>query len=109
MYWNEGNEIFVNKVWPESEDIDPYVLEILLRTSNSLCVAYAPALPEGIEEVSDSYKLAEIFQARDIYGQMMSGNREEYGADGLPIPVTRLNYLARDLLRPKQPPFRRLR
>jgi hypothetical protein len=108
MYWNEGEESIVHSAWPEAEDIEPGLYNVLFSTANSLCVAYAPAIPEGAQ-ISDSYKLAEIFQARDLYGQMMSGNREEYGADGLPIPVTRLNYLARDLLRPKSSPLKRLR
>jgi hypothetical protein len=107
-YWNYVNEAFVQKVWPESEDIDPEVYTVLMSTANALCVAYAPLLPEG-EEPSDSWKLAEIFQARHTWGQMSGGNREEYGPDGMAIPVYPLFAAAQNLLRPPSSPLSRLR
>lgn len=108
MYWNYGNEEFVLRHWPEAADLDSRDLELLLTTANSLCVAYAPALSEGAT-VPDGWRLAEVITARDIWSKMAGGNREEFGPDGLVIPVAPLVWLARDLLRPKTSPLGRLR
>lgn len=108
MYWNYMDQTFIFNFWPEAEELETNVLDRLMATANALCVAYAPALPEGAF-VSDSYKLAEIFQARHIWSQAMGGNREEYGADGMALPTYPLVFAARDLLRPKRSPLSRLR
>lgn len=108
MYWNYNNEEFVFGHWPEAEDLDEPVYYSLMSTSNALCVAYAPPVTEETG-ISDSFKLAEIFMARDIWNQSSAGNRSEFGPDGLPVSITRLNYLARDLLRPKRTNISRLR
>lgn len=107
-YWNFANEAFIEAIWPDAADIDPTVFDTLMRTANALCAAYAPALSEDAT-IPDSYKLAEIFQARDTWSKSQGGNREEYGPDGMAIPVYPLVFAARDLLRPKTTPVRRLR
>jgi hypothetical protein len=104
--WNLDDER-VHKVWPEAADIDPAVYLQVMMTANSLCVAYAPAF-EG-DYPPESYKLAEIITARDIWSKMGGGNRQEFGPDGMEIPVAPLVWLARDLLRPKTSPISRLR
>lgn len=108
MYWNFGLEDFVIRHWPEAEDLDSRDLQLMLSTANSLCVAYAPALPEGAA-VPDAWRMAEVITARDIWAKQTGGNREEFGPDGLAIPTTPLIWLARDLLRPKTSPLGRLR
>lgn len=108
MYWNFGNDPFVFSVWPEAVDIDSTEYAALMNTANTLCVAYAPPLPVGAV-ISDSYLLAEIITARDIWSKMGGGNTESYGPDGLAVPVAPLIWLARDLLRPKTSPLGRLR
>lgn len=107
-YWNIGDSQFIFSHWEEAEGLSPAELNSIFSTANSLCVAYAPALPAGAL-ISDSFKLAEIFMARDIWNQAGAGNRTEYGPDGMPVSITRLNYLARDLLRPKRSNISRLR
>jgi hypothetical protein len=104
--WNMDNA-HVFKVWPEAEDLDPLVFLQVMTVAHGLCAAYAPAF-EG-DYPSESYKLAEIITARDIWSKMGGGNREELGPDGLAIPTTPLIWLARDLLRPKTNPISRLR
>ncbi|TSE15403.1 hypothetical protein B1A87_005250 [Arthrobacter sp. KBS0703] len=102
---------FVKTIWPEAVDIDPDVLSTLLYTASSLCAAYAPTHtdPGVTEQVPETWKLALIFQARHTWGQMSGGQKQEYGPDGLAIPVYPLVFAARDLLRPKSSPLRRLR
>lgn len=105
--WND-NRAFVEEVWPDSVDIPADVYLTLMSTANALCAAYAPALPLGAT-VSDSWKLAEIFQARDTWSKFNGGNREEFGPDGMSIPVYPLVFVARDLLRPKTSPLSKVR
>jgi hypothetical protein len=107
MYWNYMDEAFIFNVWPQAEELEPNVLERFMNTANSLCVAYAPALPDGAF-IPDTYKLAEIFQARHLWSQAQGGNRDEFGPEGLSVPVYPLVFAARDLLRPKTSPLRRL-
>jgi hypothetical protein len=108
MYWNYGNDEFVFRNWPDAAGLDNRDLETLLSTANSLCVAYAPALSEGAT-VPDSWRLAEVITARDIWSKMGGGNAEQIGPDGMVIPTAPLVWLARDLLRPKTSPLGRLR
>jgi hypothetical protein len=105
--WNT-DRAFVEEVWPEAAEIEPDVYLTLMLTANALCVAYAPVLAEGAT-VSDSWKLAEIFQARHTWSQFNGGNRDEIGADGYAVPVYPLVFAARDLLRPKTSPLSRVR
>lgn len=107
-YWNFGNTPYVQSIWPEAVDIDPSTLDQLLSTANSLCVAYAPVLAEGAA-VPNAWRMAEVITARDIWSKMGGGNAEQFGPDGMAIPVAPLVWLARDLLRPKTSPISRLR
>lgn len=108
MFWNYTNQAFVFDIWPEAADIAPATYTVLMQTANSLCVAYAPALPLG-QALPDAWKIAEVRWARHLWGQMNAGSREEYGPDGMAIPVARLDLQAQDLLRPKTSPLGRLR
>lgn len=107
-YWNFDHADLVAAEWPDSEDLDPLVFDNLFRSANALCVAYAPALPEGAE-IPQNYLLAEIATARDIASKMTGGNTEEVGLDGQIVRTLPLIWLARDLLRPKTSPLGRLR
>ena len=109
MHWDNLTDLTqVEALWPEAVDIDEVILDRLFTASNDLCRAYAPLLPDG-SVIPESWLLAEIFQARDIWSKVESGNRDEYGADGFRVSVTHLDYMARNLLRPKTSPLRRLR
>jgi hypothetical protein len=107
-YWNQGNDLFIFAVWPDAEDMDIAVLDVYMSTANSLCVAYAPALPLDAD-IPDAYKLAEVYQARHLWSQARGGNRDQFDQDGNVVPVYPLVFAARDLLRPKTNPLGRLR
>jgi hypothetical protein len=108
--WNSDDD-FVFTIWPEAAELDPAVYARLMATSNSLCWAYAPSTPDGTypNDVPETWKLAEIFQARHLWSQASGGNRQEFGADGMAIPTYPLVFAARDLLRPASSPLGRLR
>lgn len=107
MYWNLNSQDFVSSIWADAADMEFSLFESLMTAANELCVAYAPALPEGAV-IPESWLIAEILQARHIWSQMNGGNREEIGADGYAVPSYPLVFAARDLLRPKQSPLSRL-
>jgi hypothetical protein len=107
--WNDLLDLeAIAKFWEDAAVIDEVTLEKLFIAAHELCLAYAPVLPEGAP-VPERYRLAEILQARDIWSKMESGNRDEYGPDGMRLSVTHLDYQARNLLRPKTSPLKRLR
>jgi hypothetical protein len=105
--WNT-DKAFVESIWPDAEDIDPAVYTLIMNAAHELCASYAPFQSVSVP-ISDSWKLAEILQARDIWNQMSAGNRQEIDASGFVLQVTRLNYLAQDLIRPKTNPWSRIR
>lgn len=106
--WNTDKEL-VEQVWSEARGIHPDVYLMLMQAAHEVCVAYAPVPSSYSAPVSQRYKLAEIEQAKHLWGQLSGGNREEIGADGYSIPVYPLVFAARDLLRPKTSPLSRLR
>lgn len=107
MPWNTDDSL-ITEVWPEYEDMTPVERTALMSTAHALCAAYAPPLAAATP-IPDSYKLAEIFTARDIARKSNGSGEPNYGPDGAVMPIQDLTYLARNLLRPMTPPLRRLR
>lgn len=108
--WNDDLSI-VWQIWPDAEDLytdNPLAFNAIFSTANAICAAYAPTLPAGTP-VPDSWKYAEILQARHIWSQTGRGNSDNFGPDGLPISTYSLVMTARDILRPKTSPLGRLR
>lgn len=106
--WNDLLDLtFVESVWADAEDIHPVTLESLFIAAHEVCIAYAPALADGVA-VPERYRLAEIMQARHIWTQFSGGNREEYGADGFAVTTYPLIFAAQQLLRPRVLPLGRL-
>ncbi|CAM3212680.1 hypothetical protein PSET11_03037 [Arthrobacter ulcerisalmonis] len=108
MYWNYENQVLIFEIWKEADSVNPEVLDVIMSTANSLCIAYAPTLPDGAT-VPRAYLLAEILQARHIWAQAGNGAKgTEFDSDGQVVPTYPLVFLARDLLRPKTSPLGRL-
>ena len=106
MYNDLSNPNFIFSVWEDAEDLADETLDLLFEAAYEVCKAFAPGLRGA--EVPTSYKLAEIMQARHIYGQFRGGNRESFGNGEFEVSVYPLVFAARDLLRPKRPPLGRL-
>lgn len=104
--WNIDKD-FIFSLWADAADIEPNTLDVLLETANVVCTAYAPPLTG--EVIPSNYLVAEIMQARHVWGQLRGGNQNSYGPDGYEIQVYPLVFAARDLLRPKTSPLSRLR
>lgn len=106
MYNDLTSPQFIYTVWEDAEDLEGDTLDQLFEAAHEVCVAFAPDLKGAAVPVS--YKLAEIMQARHIYGQFRGGNRESTGSGEFDAPVYPLTFAARDLLRPKRSPLGRL-
>lgn len=110
--WNDpdGDFDFITSVWADAADIEPVALATVLESANALCRDYAPALAEGAP-VPAAYRLAELFQARHIWSSFQGSNRQEFGADGMEISTSTWSLVlqARDLLRPRTSPLRKIR
>lgn len=96
--WVALNDPLVALTWPDSEDVDPTVLTVLLGAAFEVCSAYAPPVT-GV--VPDRFKLAMILQARQIWSDLAGGDSQSIGADGFEISSFPLISAARQLLRPK--------
>ena len=109
--WNiDQNAVF--EVWPEAEELPILTYQSIMETANALCAAYAPSPAldaAGNPVIPDSWKMAEILQARHIWSQNGRGNSDTFGPDGLQISTYSLVMTARDILRPKSSPLRRIR
>ena len=109
--WNTDFSVIFAQ-WPEAEDLYTNEIETfdqIFATANALCEAYAPPLPEGTFLIPDSWKQAEILQAKHIWSQTGRGNSDTFGPDGLQVSTYSLVMTARDILRPKTHPLGRLR
>lgn len=98
----------VLEYWPDAEFIEDASFFRLMEAANDACLAYAPSLPEGAA-IPASWYLAEILMARDLWSKMSGGNDEQIGPDGYAIRPANLEWQARNLLRPKTSPLKRLR
>jgi hypothetical protein len=109
--WNDPGQItdadFIVAIWADSEYIDTNILTAYLNAANDVCAAFAPSLVEGAT-IPDSWKIAEILQAKHIWSRARSGNRDSIGGDGYEISTYPLVLEARGLLRPKRSPLKGL-
>lgn len=105
--WNIDTD-FVSSLWADAANLEPDTLNALLETAHIVCVAFAPPLAEDAP-VPPNYLVAEIMQAKDIFSKIGGGNASSFGSEGYETPVYPLTFAARDLLRPKTSPLRKLR
>ena len=98
---------FIREIWAEIDHMPPEIVAAYLNAANYVCDSFAPSLAEG-STIPDSWKLAEILQAKHIWSRSRSGNRDSIGADGYEISTYPLVLEARGLIRPKRSPLKGL-
>lgn len=114
--WNDPvtQLAFITDIWADAEYVPPTTLTAIFKAANQVCVSFAPSVPnpaftDGAPGViPDSWKIAEILQAKHIWARMRSGSRESQGLDGFEISTYPLVLEARGLLRPKRSPLKGL-
>lgn len=84
--------------WPDAP-VDDEDLNDLLETARIQCEAYAPAVSG---EVPVNYRQAQLMQARNLWQSIKADPGGQIGADGLAIPVFPLDWVVKNLLRPKR-------
>lgn len=107
--WNnpETDTVFISEIWADAEHLETETLTVYLNAANDVCDAFAPSLISGTA-IPDSWKLAEILQAKHIWTRSRSGNRDSIGPDGYEISTYPLVLEARGLIRPKRSPLKGL-
>lgn len=85
--------------WADAAAIEDEVLTELLEAANESCVAYAPAytLP-----VTAAWRLAEIYQAREIYTASLRDEQDVIGVGDYAIRARPLTAAVKQLLRPQR-------
>ena len=86
--------------WPDAAAMPAESLEHFLDAAQEQALEYAPVLPEGAP-VPARYRLAVIYQARDIRrAALRSGDSESIGDGAFPVRIAPMSLTVRSLLRP---------
>jgi hypothetical protein len=91
---------YAREKWHDAMDMDDEDLTSYLLSAYESCVAFAPALADGAE-VPESWRLAQVMQARAIRRSLVAGTADNMTADGLTVTVYPLDWTVRQQLRPK--------
>ncbi|WP_067197157.1 hypothetical protein [Microbacterium sp. XT11] len=88
-------------LWP---DVPPneQVAATYLAAAKDACLDYAPALPEGVTEIPDGWRLAQAMQARNIYNAAHASPGGEFDGGGYGITAHPLDWQVQQLLRPRR-------
>lgn len=86
--------------WSDAEDYTDPDLTSYLQSAYESCAAFAPALADGAE-VPESWRLAQVMQARAQMRSLTAGRDDNMTADGLTVTVYPLDWNVRQLLRPR--------
>jgi hypothetical protein len=97
--WVDPSSITAEE-WPDAATMPPESLASFLDAAQDPALEYAPVLPEGAD-VPARYRLAVIYQARDIRrAALRSGDSEAIGDGAYPVRVAPMSLTVRSLLRP---------
>lgn len=91
--------------WEDAEHIPTASLNDVLNVAREQVLEFAPALPPEIVEAGKcpaSYRVAHLMQARNLWNAT-EPDRSAYGDDGFSIPARPLDWIVRQMLRPKTP------
>lgn len=100
MAWATKTEARNPEVWPDAVNMTDASLDLYLNAAFVGVVAYAPALPEGAT-VPESYKLANILQARELRNAATRGEQDVIGVGDYAIRARPLTAAVKQLLRPQ--------
>lgn len=92
---------FAREKWRDAEDLTDDDLTSYLLSAYESCLPFAPALVDGAE-VPESWRLAQVMQARAQMRSLTAGRDDNMAADGLNVTVYPLDWNVRQLLRPKR-------
>jgi hypothetical protein len=86
--------------WPDAPYEDEYAEELLL-VARVQVMAYGPEL-EDPEVPTDSYRMAQFLQARNIWSGAVKNDDGGIGPDGFSVAPKPLDWHVKQLLRPTQ-------
>ena len=88
--------------WKVGDAVTDAAITDLLTAADEQCAAFAPALPAGAP-VPFRYKLAVIYQARELYNAGRRDNADAVGVGDFVIRARPLTATVKALLRPEAP------
>lgn len=88
-------------LWRDAVDQDDDELTTYLLSAYESCAEFAPELADGAP-VPESWRLAQVMQARAQMRSLTAGRDDNMAADGLTVTVYPLDWNVRQLLRPKR-------
>lgn len=99
--WLTTDDPDLHALWPDAGMNDDRTT-LYLNAAKEACLAYAPALPEGAEGIPDSWRLAQLLQARNIYNATKAGPSGDADGSGYGITSFPLDWQVQQLLRPRR-------
>lgn len=92
---------YAREMWADAPKVDT-TLRRYLDASHAQVEPYAPELADGVQ-VPENYKLAEVLQARELWGAARRDGDVIGFDDGSAIRARPLSSAAKSLLRPPTP------
>lgn len=91
-------------VWETAEHIADSLLADLVEVARESIIAFAPALPEDypLEKCPASYRLAHLMQIRNLWNAVETDNDGEFGGGDYVIRPVPLDWMVKQILRPKR-------
>ena len=86
--------------WIDAESMTNRELAQFLAASHESCVAYAPVRPDGL--VPESWRVAQVYQARATYRALSENAQNQQGPEGYTIVTYPLDWTVQQMLRPKR-------
>lgn len=107
MPWVDVNEdaldldVYIVEAWAEARALEPAYLRQLLDAAQEQCEAFAPLLVAG-DPVPARYRIACVYQAREIYRAGMRDEQDVIGVGDYAIRARPLTSAIKQLLRPER-------
>lgn len=90
--------------WRDAAQLDDDVLTQYLAAAYVQCVAFLPdpALVPYPTPIPETWKLAQVMQARALFRSLKSGNDNTMGGGDFTVTVWPMDWTVKNLLRPKR-------
>lgn len=95
---SENDAELLGHLWPDAPH-DADVLALYLDAAREACAAYAPTPPAA--GIPSSWRIAQAYQARNIYNAGMAGAGGDLDGSGYGLTAYPLDWSVRQMLRPR--------
>ncbi|WP_295012499.1 hypothetical protein [uncultured Microbacterium sp.] len=99
--WLTANDPQLPELWADMPVMES-VTTLYLAAAKEACIAYAPALPSGVTEIPDGWRLAQALQAQNAWNANQAAPSPDFDGSGYGVTTHPLDWQVKQLLRPKR-------